>query len=155
MSIVGIGVDYSNICKDYNTAYLDRDNKDPATKKCMMSIVDWCSGFLTRLTEKFGYNLYNLINDDAVAIKEIASNRFLFYSLEKEIMLQSFVADKSYKVCNNDADWKVQNKEGLLIKNDEEGEGIYLLCIENSELHKWLKEDLKEFTLDEVHLQKL
>jgi hypothetical protein len=150
MNIIGIGIDYSNICKDYNTAYLDRDNKDPATKKCMGAVLEWSSGFLTRLTQKFGFNLYNLINDDAVAIKDVSSNRFLFYSLEKEITLQSFVADKSYKACSNDAEWKEQNKEGLLIKNDEEGEGIYLFCIENSELHEWLKEDLKDFTLDEV-----
>lgn len=150
MNIIGFGIDYSNICKDYNTAYLDRDNKDPATKKCMCEVVDWCSEFLTKLTKEFGYNFYSLSHDVPVAIKEVASNRFLFYSLEKEITLQSFVADKSYKACDNTLEWKEQNKEGLLINNDEEGEGIYLFCAENSKIHGWLKKELKEFTLDEV-----
>ncbi|MDQ7060323.1 MAG: hypothetical protein Q9M43_04060 [Sulfurimonas sp.] len=35
MKKIGLIVDYSNICTDYNTAYLDRDNLDPDTSKCM------------------------------------------------------------------------------------------------------------------------
>lgn len=150
MKKIGIGVDYSNICKDYNTAYLDRDNKDPATSKCMKQVVGWLNALLSEFLEKFGYNIYHLRSDAPVAIDEVASNRFLFYSLEKDITLQSYVIEKAYTAYEGLADWEAESETGLLIQNDEDGEGVYFYFNENSEVHTWMVEALKEFSLDEV-----
>ena len=92
MSIKGIGIDYSNICKDYNTSYLDRDNTDPDTKKCMKKVMTWTKEFVSQLLEEFDYKLYNLSSTTPVKIDDVASKRFLFYSLEKEIVMQSYVS---------------------------------------------------------------
>ena len=153
MKKVGIGIDYSNICKDYNTAYLDRDNKDPATKKCMKQVVDFTGEFLSDLLDHFGYNIYKLNTDVPVTLDEVASNRFLFYSLEKEITLQSYVIQKEYISYDTLSDWENENSQGILIENDEDGEGIYLYMDENSDEYRWITEKLKDFSLDEVDFQ--
>lgn len=150
MKKIGIGIDYSNICKGYNTAYLDRDNKDPATAKCMQQVVAWLNGLLSEFLETFGYNIYHLSSDAPVKVEEVASNRFLFYSLEKDITLQSYVMQKSYIPYDNSSAWVEESHEGVLIQNDEDGEGIYLYCNENSEEYRWMTQQLEAFSLDEV-----
>jgi hypothetical protein len=153
MKKVGIGIDYSNICKDYNTAYLDRDNKDPATKKCMKQVVDFTGKFLSDFLEHFGYNIYKLNTDISVELDEVASNRFLFYSLEKEITLQSYVLQKEYIEYDSLRAWENECTEGILIQNDEDGEGIYLYMNENSDEYQWIVENLKDLSLDEIDFQ--
>ncbi|MDF1877776.1 hypothetical protein JHD47_08100 [Sulfurimonas sp. SAG-AH-194-L11] len=150
MSILGIGIDYSNICKDYNTSYLDRDNLDPDTKKCMKKVLTWTKEFISELLEKFEYNLYNLSSDTPVDIDKIAAKRFLFYSLEKEITLQSFVIDKEYTEYSSLVDWESQNKTSLLIRNDEDGGSIYFYVDKNPKVREWMLERLSDFSLDEV-----
>jgi len=150
MKKIGIGIDYSNICKDYNTAYLDRDNKDPQTSKCMKAVVKFTKEFISDFLENFGYRIYKLNTDVPVDIDEVASNRFLFYSLEKAITLQSYVMQKEYIAYGSLTDWENENHCGLLIKNDEDGEGIYLFMDEDSEEFQWISERLKAFSLDEV-----
>lgn len=150
MKKVGIGIDYSNICKDYNTAYLDRDNKDPQTSKCMKAVVAFTHALLTDLLEHFGYAIYKLNADVAVKIDEVASNRFLFYSLEKAITLQSYVIQKEYVAYESLTVWEQQSSEGVLIQNDEDGEGIYLYMNENAPEYQWIMEKLNDFSLDEV-----
>lgn len=150
MKKIGIGIDYSNICKDYNTSYLDRDNTDPATSKCMKQVLLWSNEFLSEFLESFGYKIYHLQSSTPVKIDEVASKRFLFYSLEKEITLQSYVLQNDYVEYESLADWQIENKEGILISNDEDGEGIYLYSNENSKEHEWITDKLKEFSLDEV-----
>lgn len=148
----GIGIDYSNICKNYNTVYLDRDNKDPQTQQCMKKVVAWLSELLSDIVDMFEFNLYHLTSDGKVKVDDIASNRFLFYSLEKEITLQSFVLREMFQSYNNITEWSKDEKESLLIQNDEEGEGVYLYCNEDSKLHKYLLEKLDGFVLDEVSI---
>lgn len=150
MKKIGIGIDYSNICKDYNTSYLDRDNTDPATAKCMKQVLTWTQGFLSELLEKFEYNMYHLHSETAVKLDEIASKRFLFYSLEKEITLQEYVLQKEYVAYDSLALWQSESEDGILISNDEDGEGIYLYLNENSTVHQWIIHRLKDFSLDEV-----
>jgi hypothetical protein len=150
MKKVGLGVDYSNICKNYNTAYLDRDNKDPATAKCMKSVVAWMQGILQESMERFGYGLFKLSTDVLVPLDEVASNRFLFYSLEKEITLQSYVMGSSYYEFNGVTAWVNEATEGFLIQNDEDGEGVYFYCNEGSPEEVWLKEYLQAFSLEEM-----
>ena len=150
MKKIGIGIDYSNICKDYNTSYLDRDNTDPATKKCMKEVLTWSHGFLSEFLKEFEYKMYHLHAPSVVKIEEIASKRFLFYSLEKEITLQNYVLQKEYTQYDSLAVWQSQNSEGILISNDEDGEGIYLYMDENSAEHQWITQKLKDFSLDEV-----
>jgi hypothetical protein len=150
MKTIGIGIDYSNICKDYNTAYLDRDNKDPETSKCMRQVVAWTREFLSELTQHFGYKIYTLNSATSVEIDEVASNRFLFYSLEKEITLQSFAVQKESITYDNITAWVMDNNDGLVIQNDEDGEGIYLYLHENSELYQWVTYKLKDFSVDEI-----
>ncbi len=150
MKKIGIGIDYSNICKDYNTSYLDRDNTDPATTKCMKEVLAWTQGFLSELLEHFGYNMYHLHSPSNVALEEIASKRFLFYSLEKEITLQSYVLQKEYVQFDSLAAWETQSSEGILIQNDEDGEGVYLYCNEGSKEQQWITDRLKDLSLDEV-----
>jgi len=150
MKKIGIGIDYSNICKDYNTSYLDRDNNDPGTTKCMKQVLAWAQSFFSELLEHFEYNMYHLHSETAVKIEDIASKRFLFYSLEKEITLQSYVLRKSYVEYDSLAIWQTESDEGILISNDEDGEGIYLYLNENSDVHQWITTKLKDFSLDEV-----
>lgn len=152
MKKTGIGIDYSNICKDYNTMYLDRDNKDPDTTRCMEQVLAWMRGFLSELLERCGYSIYHLNSADPVKIDEVASKRFLFYSLEKEITLQSYVVGKDYVSYANAASWTLESDDGLLIQNDEEGEGVYLFFGEDSEVREWVLKSLEAFTLDEVPL---
>lgn len=153
MKKIGIGIDYSNICKDYNTSYLDRDNTDPATSKCMKQVLLWSNEFLSEFLESFGYKIYHLHSSTAVKVDEVASKRFLFYSLEKEITLQSYVLQNDYVEYESLAAWQIENNEGILISNDEDGEGVYFYLNENSKEHAWITDKLKEFSLDEVPFQ--
>ncbi len=146
----GIEIDYSNICKDYNTAYLDRDNKDPDTSKCMKAVVKWTNQFLTELLGEFGYQINYLSNDTSVDIDDVAANRFLFYSLEKEITLQGYVIQKEYVEYGSVSTWATQSNEGVLIHNDEDGQGIYLFFEKDSKEHQWITDRLKKFSIDEV-----
>ncbi len=150
MKKVGIGIDYSNICKDYNTSYLDRDNTDPATSKCMKQVLAWSKEFLSELLENFGYKMHHLHSDTSVKIDDVASKRFLFYSLEKEITLQSYVIQKEYVEYESLAAWELETNDSILIQNDEDGEGVYFFCNENSREHQWIIDKLKDFSLDEV-----
>lgn len=150
MKKIGIEVDYSNICTNYNTAYLDRDNLDPATSKCMKQVLTWTKKLLSALLENFEFGLHHLHSDSKVKLDEIASKRFLFYSLEKEITLQSYVIQKDYTEYNSLADWETRNEDGILVQNDENGGLISFYFTENSEVHQWLQNYLKDFSLDEV-----
>ena len=150
MKKIGIGIDYSNICKDYNTSYLDRDNTDPATKKCMKQVLAWTQEFLSEFLERFGYKMHHLHSATPVKIDDIASKRFLFYSLEKEITLQSYVIQKEYVEYESLAAWENENSEGILIQNDEDGEGVYLYLNENSREYQWIIDKLENFSLDDV-----
>lgn len=153
MKKVGIGIDYSNICKDYNTSYLDRDNLDPATAKCMKQVLTWSKKFISELLERFEYKLYNLSSSVLVKIDDIASKRFLFYSLEKEITLQSYVLQKEYKEYESLSAWEEETNDSILIKNDEDGGAIYFFLNENSSVSQWIQDTLKDFSLDEVPFQ--
>ncbi len=150
MGKVGIGIDYSNICKDYNTSYLDRDNTDPATKKCMTQVLTWTKAFLSEFLEAFDYGMFHLHSSTPVKIDEIASKRFLFYSLEKEITLQEYVLQKNYVEYSSLNAWGMQEDAGVLIQNDEDGEGIYLYMDENSKEHQWIMQRLSDLSLEEV-----
>ena len=83
MKKIGISIDYSNICKDYNTSYLDRDNLDPATSKCMKQVLSWSKGFLSDLLESLDATLHHLSSPTLVKIEDVAAKRFLFYSQKK------------------------------------------------------------------------
>ena len=150
MQKTGIGIDYSNICKNYNTAYLDRDNKDPETSRCMKAVVKWTNEFLTKLLEEFGYQIHYLSNDTPVTIDDVAANRFLFYSLEKEITLQGYAIQKEYIEYGSVTAWAKQSSEGILIHNDEDGQGIYLYFEKDSKEEQWIMDTLKKFSIDEV-----
>jgi len=150
MKKIGLGLDYSNICNDYNTVYLDRDNDDPATMKCMRSVLAWLDELLGEIIEEFGYKTYRLNHEPTVQLTEIVSKRFLFYSLEKEITLQTYVLHHEDKHYSTLAQWANESTDSLLLKNDEEGEGLYFYMEENSPIHTWLLERLKEYSLDEV-----
>ena len=153
MKIIGISIDYSNICKDYNTMYLDRDNTDPATSKCMKQVLSWSKSFLSDLLESFEYSLYHLSSSTLVEVADVASKRFLFYSLEKEIMLQNYVASKDYVEYGSLAAWEEENNGSILVKNDEEGGCINFFVSEGSKEQQWIIDKLKDFSLDEVTFQ--
>ena len=150
MKKIGIGIDYSNICKDFNTMYLDRDNTDPATFKCMNAVLAWSKEFLSELLAHTQYSIYNLNTTTAVKIEDIASKRFLFYSLEKEITLQSYVIYNQYLPYDTLTSWELENNDSILIQNDEDGGGIYFYCHENSKIYQWILEKLQDFSLDVV-----
>ena len=153
MEIIGIAIDYSNICKDYNTVYLDRDNTDMATFKCMKQVTSWTNKFLSELLGNFELKVHNLSSSSVVNIDDIASKRFLFYSLEKEIMLQSYVLHSEYRYYENLAAWEKANNGSVLVKNDEDGGAIYLFLNKDSKIYSWIIDNLKEFSLDEVPFQ--
>ncbi|PHS40997.1 MAG: hypothetical protein COB07_03115 [Sulfurovum sp.] len=153
MKKIGIGIDYSNICTDYNTSYLDRDNMDPATKKCMKQVLSWIKEFVAELLENYECQLHNLSSSTPVKIDDIASKRFLFYSLEKEITLQSYVMQKEYVEYESLAAWELDNNHSILVQNDEDGGAIYFYFNENSGVLDWIKNKLENFSLDEIPFQ--
>jgi len=150
MKIIGIGLDHSNICTDYNTVYLDRDNNDPETLKCMTRVLQFYEAFFTALSKEFGYRLYRLNHDVILPQKEMVKKRFFFYSLEKEITMQTFLLQSESTIYTNIDAWSQETKHSLLIQNDEEGEGVYFYCEENSPVYVWLKEKLSAYSLDDM-----
>jgi hypothetical protein len=150
MKKIGIGVDYSNICKDYNTVYLDRDNKDPATTKCMKQVLSWLNGFLSDLLTQFNYKIHYLNAPVPVKRDDLASKRFLFYSLEKEITLQSYVMQKTFVPFDSVSHWEDASHESILVQNEEDGGGITFFVTENSDEHLWIIKNLELFSLDDV-----
>ena len=150
METIGIGIDYSNICKDYNTAYLDRDNKDPATVQCMRKILAWLDELLGEVIEKFDFKVYRPNNKPEVPLNELVSKRFLFYSLGKEITLQTYILHNENTYYATLPQWADESKESLLIQNVDEGEGIHFFMPKDSKIHQWLLERLKGFSLDEI-----
>ncbi len=150
MNKIGIGLDFSNICKDYNTVYLDRDNDDPATIGCMKKALQWFDVFFSELMQTFDYKLYRMNQDTAVDLRELVKKRFFFYSLEKEILAQTFIMQKIDIAYDSLGDWGKNATDTLMIQNDEEGAGVYFYMEENSKLHTWIVDRLSDCTLDEV-----
>lgn len=152
MNKIGLGLDFNNICTDYNTVYLDRDNDDPQTIACMKKVLRWLDAFLLEMIEEFEYNIYRMNHKPALKLSEIVSKRFLFYSLEKELTAQTFILGKANIHYNNLSEWETNSKESLLIQNDDEGEGegIYFYVTEDSHIHKWILDKLKDLSLDEI-----
>jgi hypothetical protein len=133
-----LNLEYHSICKDFNTTYLDRDNTDHQTLQCMKKIMHVVDGLLLELLKNFDLAIYKPSSSQAVATTEVASKRFLFYSLEKAITLQSFSLQKEYFSYQNIDEWIDKNQEGLLLQNDEEGESLFIYVREGSRLHRWL-----------------
>jgi len=150
MKKIGIGIDYSNICKDYNTVYLDRDNTDPATKKCMKSVLEWSEKFLKQILEVFECKIHNVSSSVTVAIDDVASKRFLFYSLEKEITLQSYVIQKEYVCYDSLSAWEEKGEASILVQNDADGGALYFFVNEGSHEQEWILNALDGFSLDEI-----
>ena len=150
MKKIGIGIDYSNICTDYNTVYLDRDNTDRETMACMNKVLQWFKPFLSELSNTFNYNIYRLNHESILGLDDIVRKRFFFYSLEKEIIAQTFILQKEHMPYKNLAEWAAHSEDSLLIQNDDEGEGVYFYFNENSKMHAWLIDTLKDFSWDEV-----
>ena len=153
MAKIGIIIDYSDICKDYNTGFLDRDNLDPATKKCMRQVMNFSKDFLNDFANNFDLKLFNLSSDISVSIDDIASKRFLFYSLEKEITLQSYVMSQSYVNYDSLTAWDLDSSNTFLIQNDEDGGNISLYFNQGSPASAWIKEWLPQFELVEIPFQ--
>jgi hypothetical protein len=154
MKKIGLGLDYNNICKDYNTVYLDRDNNDRETVQCMKNVMDWFNVFLAELMQTFNYELYRMNQNTPLPLKELVKKRFFFYSLEKEIIAQTFVLQEEDKNYDSLAHWSQSTVNTLLIQNDDEGEGVYFYFNEHSNIHKWLIEKLSDCSLDEVPFEK-
>ena len=150
MNKIGLGLDFSNICQDYNTAFLDRDNDDPATVACMRKVLKWFDAFLSDLQADFDYKIYRMNQNNPLALKEIVQNRFFFYSLEKEMIMQTFVMQKKAVSYNSLEHWAKEAKDSLLIQNDDEGEGVYFYVEKDSNIHQWLLDKLADLSLDEI-----
>jgi len=116
----------------------------------MNKVMGWFNIFLPELMEEFDYKLYRMTQDKIVPLKEIVKKRFFFYSLEKEILAQTFIFQKESIVFSNLSEWSKHGEDSLLIQNDDEGEGVYFYFVENSELHKWLLTKLSSYSLYEV-----
>ena len=150
MKKIGLGLDYNNICKDYNTVYLDRDNNDPQTVACMKKVMQWFNEFLSELLETFEYEIYRINQESSLPLKEIVQKRFFFYSLEKEIMSLTFILKKENNIYNNLKEWSKSIENSLLIQNDDEGEGVYFYFNEDSDIHKWLLPKLSDYSVDDI-----
>jgi len=150
MNKIGIGIDFSNICKDYNTMYLDRDNTDKETIVCMTQVVEWLKALLNKMVETYNYGIYRLNQNTSVTTDDVAHRRFLFYSLEKEMLMQTFVVQSRPIAYDTATQWAENAQDGMLIQNDTEGEGLFLFVEAHSALHIWLLEKLSHFSLEEV-----
>ncbi len=153
MNKIGLGLDYNNICKEYNTVYLDRDNTDPATVACMSKILKYFDEFFLDLMQNFDYQLYRINQNKPLPLKEMVKKRFFFYSLEKEIMAQTFIFQKEAIAYDSLEHWSKSEEDTLLVKNDDEGEGVYFYLNENSQVHQWILQRLSECSLDNIELK--
>jgi len=154
MKKIGLSLDYNNICKDYNTVYLDRDNTDKDTFNCMNKVMSWFKPLLLELMQEFGYNLYRLNQTAKLKPEDIVQKRFFFYSLEKEIIAQTFILKTDDTLYGSLGDWASSDVPSVLIQNDDEGEGIYFYFIEDSAEHHWIVEKFKEYTIDIIPFDK-
>lgn len=116
----------------------------------MRQVLAWTEGFVGALLEAFDYKIFNLSSDVKVDIDDVASKRFLFYSLEKEITLQSYVFNKEYKKYEGAASWEMDETGGVLVQNDPDGGCLTFYTSLNAAELIWMREQLKEFSLDEV-----
>lgn len=155
MQKIGLGLEYNNICTDYNTVYLDRDNNDRETVQCMKKVMDWSNKFLSEVMQEFNFGIYRMNQNVPLELKEIVQKRFFFYSLEKEMILQTFILQAEAKSFDSLGHWAKSTENTLMIKNDEEGEGIYFYFNENSEVHTWLLNYLKDYSLDDVPFEEV
>ena len=119
----------------------------------MKQVLSWTKEFLSDLLESYEGQLHNLSSSTPVTIDDVASKRFLFYSLEKEITLQSYVIQKEYVEYESLAAWESDNNDSILVQNDEDGGCIYVYFNENSSVLDWIKNKLENFSLDEVPFQ--
>ena len=150
MKKIGICIDYGNICTNYNTVYLDRDNNDPNTVDCMNKVMHWLKPFLSELMKTFEYGIYRFKHEPVLKIEEIVKKRFLFYSLEKALTAQTFVLQTTYTEYESLTQWATNAKDSLLVRNDDEGEGMYFYFEEHSTVHEWFKAKIKEEDWDEI-----
>ncbi|QOP42863.1 hypothetical protein FJR45_02410 [Sulfurimonas sediminis] len=116
----------------------------------MKKVMAWSQEFLSELLDTFEYKIFHLNSSAPVKVSDIASKRFLFYSLEKGITLQSYVLAKEFTQYEGLAAWEVQNSSNILVQNDEDGGSLYFYVNENSQEYKWITARLKDFSLDEV-----
>jgi hypothetical protein len=154
MKKIGFNIDYGNICKDYNTVYLDRDNSDPATTACMRKVLSWVERLLSEMITTFDYKISRTNHEPTLKLSEIVSKRFLFYSLEKAVTVQSFILQTEDTYHDSLSQWAKNPNNILLIKNDEEGEGLFFYFNENSKVHQWLVNELGEM-VDEVPFEEI
>ena len=99
----------------------------------------WLNPLLSELLETFDCGIYRVNHDILLKLEDIVQKRFLFYSLEKELTAQTFIIK-----------WGGEDKDGLVIQNDDEGEGIYFYVTEGSAVHTWPLEKLSDYSVDEI-----
>ena len=145
-----ITIDYAQLCPKFNTTYLDRDNTDPKTVACMHAITNYFDILLSTLKERFGLQLYRMGHDQTLSNKELCTNRFLFYSLEKEITKQSFILSALFVPIHHTDAWQKIKDAPLLITNDAMGEAIYIYLDDNSKAGEWLLHELKNFDKEKL-----
>jgi len=116
--------------------------------------MDFFKEFFTDFMQTFEYELYRLGQPKPLVLSEIVKKRFFFYSLEKEILAQTFVFQKETMAYNGLSEWSNNGENSLLVQNDDEGEGVVFYFIENSEVHKWLIQKLSDCSLDEIPFEK-
>lgn len=138
-NIIPLSLEFSTICTNYNTSYLDRDNDDPGTMQCMRKVLRFTEDLLEKFLNEFDFKIFMANTQTPVSIADVVTKRFLFYSLEKEITLQNYSLQKKYFSYNNIDQWLEQNEDGLLLQNDEDGQCLIIYVVENSEVHNWFK----------------
>jgi len=110
----------------------------------------WLNPLLSELLETFDYGIYRVNHDILLKLEDIVQKRFLFYSLEKELTAQTFIIQKEAVAYPSLIKWAEEDKDGLVIQNDDEGEGIYFYATEGSAVHTWLLEKLSMYSVDEI-----
>ena len=140
-----ITIDYALLCPDFNTTYLDRDNTDPKTVACMHAIIDFFDELLDELKSCFDLSLYRVGHNEPQPNSALCTNRFLFYSLEKEITKQNFLLSKPFQPIDGIDDFFEKGIEGVFVTNDKMGEATYLYVDDSNKIGRWLLERLEQF----------
>lgn len=143
MEYVKLSLDYSAICTNYNTTYLDRDNTDPDTTACMDKVLGFVKEFVKEIMAQFNYMIYRGNCLQELEISEVVSKRFLFFSLEKEITLQNYSFQTKPFEYLNEEQWLEKNENGILLLNEEEGESLMIYVEKGSRIHKWIIDNYK------------
>jgi hypothetical protein len=116
--------------------------------KCIKSILS----FIKELTDEFigrNYIIYSLKEKKQVHFDELLKPIFLFFSV-KLLNKETLYIVTNDSVCIDGYDellWIKNEKDGIVVSNDEDGQCLYFYLNDECKKHEWIVEYLKPYNV--------